>query len=89
MKFLLALFLLFVAATSRASLPTEAPEAAIFVTSCHQIVHVIVVMPGGKTLVFDGHSTESADDVKALAARSHQPARVYELGCYREEPIRI
>lgn len=85
----LFLFLGFAMSASHAALPAENPEAAIFVTSCHQIVHVVIVMPGGKALFFDGHSPESADEVKALAERSREPPRVYEVGCYREKPVSV
>jgi hypothetical protein len=46
-------------------------------------------MPDGKTLLFDNHSKESAEDVKEFAGRSKTPARVYEVGCYREKPLII
>jgi hypothetical protein len=89
MKFITLLFLLFVCLTARADLPQETPQSALFVTSCHQIVTAVIIMADGKALFFDSHSKESADDVKSLASRSKTPARVYEVGCYREEPIRI
>jgi hypothetical protein len=88
MKTLAALYLLFVCLTARADLPTESPQSALFVTSCHQIVTAVIIMADGKTLFFDSHSKESADDVKALASRSKIPARVYEVGCYRDEGVK-
>lgn len=89
MKIVIALYLFFVCLSARAGLPDETPQSAVLVTSCHQIVTVVIVMADGKTLLFDGHSDESADDVKLLASRSKTPARVYEVGCYREAPIVI
>jgi hypothetical protein len=88
MKTLAALYLLFVCLTARADLPTESPQSALFVTSCHQIVTAVIIMADGKTLFFDSHSKESADDVKALASRSKIPARVYEVGCYMVEGVK-
>jgi hypothetical protein len=85
MKTLAALYLLFVCLTARDDLPTESPQSALFITSCHQIV---IIMADGKTLFFDSHSKESADDVKALASRSKIPARVYEVGCYMVEGVK-
>jgi hypothetical protein len=64
-----------------ADLPATNPEAAIFVTDCHQIVVAVIVMPDGTSMAFDRHSKESADSVKQLAARARTPAKVYELGC--------
>lgn len=62
-----------------------APEAAVFVTTCHQIVVAVIAMPDGKISLFDGKSETPADDVKILGSQSRQPARVYEVGCYKDE----
>jgi hypothetical protein len=74
---------------AQAELPADPPQSAIFVTSCYQIVTAVIIMPDGKTLLFDNHSKESAEDVKEFAGRSKTPARVYEVGCYREKPLII
>jgi hypothetical protein len=87
MKTLAALYLLFVCLTALADLPKENPQSALFVTSCHQIVTAVIIMSDGKTLFFDSHSKESADDVKELASRSKVPARVYEVGCYLDKGV--
>lgn len=81
MKTAIALFLLFASCTALATLPTQAPAAAVFLTSCNQIVVAVIIMPDGTTLAFDKDSEDSAEAVKELAARSKLPARVYELGC--------
>jgi hypothetical protein len=85
MKALTALYLLFVCLNALADLPKESPQTAVFVTSCHQIITAVVIMDDGRTLFFDSHSKESADDVKEFASRSKIPARVYEVGCYKAE----
>lgn len=87
MKSLVVLFLLFCSCTSHASLPADAPDVAIVVTSCNQIVGVILVMPDGTRLVIDKDSGEDAAAVKAFAERSKTPPAIYEVGCYRVDPV--
>lgn len=77
----LFLFSLFSCFGARADVPAEAPDSAYFVTSCNQIVFVLIRV-NGKDLTYDRYSQESADDVKAFASRSKEPARVYEVGCF-------
>jgi hypothetical protein len=60
---------------------TDAPRAAVLITSCHEIVAVMMVTPDNRIVVFDSSSEISADTVKALASRAEEPARVCEVGC--------
>ena len=89
MKLIAALTCCFLPYAASASLPTEAPDVAIVVTSCHEIVGVIMVMPDGRKLLFDRDSGEDVEAVKALAQRSKTPVSVYEVGCYRTEPVHV
>lgn len=77
------LYLGFASLTARAEIPSVDPETALVVTSCNLIVTVVVVMPNGKAIFYDNRSAESADVVKQFASRSRQPARVYEVGCFK------
>lgn len=83
----LTIAMLGVFAASMASaqeLPTESPKTAIFITSCNQIVTAVLVMPNGKSLFFDARSAVPSDQLKALAGKSREPARVYEVGCFKD-----
>lgn len=81
----IAMLAAFVASTAVAQeLPTESPKTAIFITSCNQIVTAVLVMPNGKSLFFDARSSVPSDRLKALAGKSREPARVYEVGCFKD-----
>jgi hypothetical protein len=85
MKTLIALYLGFVSLVALADLPQNEPDSAYFITSCNEIVMVLIRMPDGTDIVFDRNSQESADAVKQFASQSKKPARVYEVGCYKFE----
>jgi hypothetical protein len=87
MRSILAFGLSLCTFTASASLPTEAPDVAIVVTSCHEVVSVILVMPDGKKLLFDKDSGEDVEKVKTLASRSRTGVSIYEVGCYRLDPV--
>jgi len=89
MKSIVALALIFFSCVTSASLPSEAPDVAIVVTSCHEIVGVIMVMSDGRKLVFDKDSGEDVEEVKKLAQSSKKPVSVYEVGCYQTEPTHV
>lgn len=81
----IAIFLIGCLIPAQAAENDEAPRSAVLITSCHQIVTVVMVTPDDRIVVFDSSSGVPADAVKALAAKSAEPARVYELGCYLEQ----
>jgi hypothetical protein len=86
MRFTLGLFLAaMIGMNALADLPQNEPDSAYFITSCNEIVMVLIRMPDGTDIVFDRNSQESADAVKQFASQSKKPARVYEVGCYKFE----
>ena len=86
MKYIVPLFLF--CSTVSAALPTAQPVSSIVVTSCHEVVGVIMVMPDGEQLTYDKDSKEDVEDVKKKA-ESSKKLSVYEVGCYRLDPIQV
>jgi len=87
MKTILVLCLLPFAAS--ATLPKVSPDVAIVVTSCHEVVSVIMIMPDGSKLLFDQSSGEDVEELKKLAQSSKTPVSVYEVGCFQREQIPV
>ena len=84
MKTIVALYLGFVSLAALADLPKGEPQSALFITSCNQIVSVVIVV-NGKPVLFDRNSGEDAEAIKEYASHSKEPARVYEVGCFKFE----
>jgi hypothetical protein len=85
-----AMFVLlcFLSYTASAALPKVSPDVSVVVTSCHEVVTVIMVMPDGSKLLFDQSSGEDVEELKKLAEGS-KSVSVYEVGCFQIEQIPV
>jgi anti-sigma factor RsiW len=74
----------------RAAAPTQSKSqelaeqlsTATIVTSCNQIIVVVLTNKDGQTLVIDETSGVDADYLKSVIQASNAQIQVYEVGCY-------
>jgi hypothetical protein len=60
----------------------EQLSTATIVTSCNQIIVVVLTNKDGQTLVIDETSGVDADYLKSVIQASNAQIQVYEVGCY-------